>query len=537
MALNACLCGIISLSTLIVLYSFIKNYNKPITKTRSLQYLFCVGLNLIIATFVSLFVWCIILTLQCFTIDTFFLNIAFGILYIFQYYSLILSLFIRLSNTFRDSAIFQVSKTTIKRFKFIFIFTFLFFIAFPLHDVHIRSTVYWSVVLAFIFIFMIALILIIVFSFTSRLLKIYLLNQQNMALLSIICKTIILCAISICITLLSAICIIYRINHTTVDILSNVWITFDIYSNFLCIILSFNYFTKTYNKLCGCLHYKCQSFLMYILSKTRTKSTGLTRPQRVISLAVVRNNSTLEDTINATPPTNNAHHERTAHTVTPAHVCLDHQGRSHSVDIGNINHNKDIPDAQLLAQHALSAPTPPRMGAGKLCINAAADTMEASASLMVHPGTPVPGVTQEVSDSDSSTREDLEEEAGVALQPSSIHQGTISKQVPNFDIDNSDDSVLGNTRGTHTKHNTLPVPDFESTGFVYIDKPVFGMENESKYQHPQLQDVDSQFQMDYAVEIKQSIKDFNLEREIAMLIKRTKKSKLKEKLKPQTLSL
>ena len=72
---------------------------------------------------------------------------------------------------------------------------------------------------------------------------------------------------SIITTIISPIIIIYRFHSPPlflhINALSDLVITLDIFTNFLCIILSFNHFDAIYKILCGCLHSKCKSLCIY----------------------------------------------------------------------------------------------------------------------------------------------------------------------------------------------------------------------------------------------------------------------------------
>eukprot|EP01084_Bolivina_argentea_P094606 170083_1 len=262
--INICISGIILLSILIVLRRFIQHYNKVIVKTNTTRSLFFIGLFFIVNTFLSMFIWTLILIfhyLNIYAINQFIyiLHILFSIIYLLQYYSLLLSLFTRLSNTFRDSGFMQLQLKTIKNFRITYGTTLIIFIVCVTNNNYIRGTILWTICIAILYIFIVTWISLIISSFNSKLIQIYQLNTDNTFMLSIVVKTTTLSSISIFTSILSMIVIMYRFyihfNPPTYMIaICDLIITLDIYTNFLCIVLAFNYFINLYNKSCGWLH-------------------------------------------------------------------------------------------------------------------------------------------------------------------------------------------------------------------------------------------------------------------------------------------
>ena len=65
---------------------------------------------------------------------------------------------------------------------------------------------------------------------------------------------------------------------------------FDIYTNFLCVVLSYRYFEKFYMKICGCLDIRCEKIVLHFEQnqikniKMMEKSINETNPPQAPSV-------------------------------------------------------------------------------------------------------------------------------------------------------------------------------------------------------------------------------------------------------------
>lgn len=271
---NICICCIVSCPVVFVLHQFIKSHSMVKTP----KYIFVISLFLIIVTLLCLLAWAILLSF-----DHQIFNGLFNILYTLQYYALLLSLFTRLSDTFRDSAAFSLSHQSIKLFQYTFICSSSTFIFFAIMEHQIRGNMLWTALVLFISAFFILSILFVNSSFIHKLFKIYQLNTQNVKMLTIITKTTVLTFTSIVTSIISPFIIIYRFHVQSLCAFSDLLITLDVFTNFLCIVLSFNHFDKFYHILCGCLDSKCKSMCTHTLKTDEFIVTDLDIKQANIS--------------------------------------------------------------------------------------------------------------------------------------------------------------------------------------------------------------------------------------------------------------
>eukprot|EP00484_Ammonia_sp_Unknown_P018608 CAMPEP_0197042156 /NCGR_PEP_ID=MMETSP1384-20130603/18583_1 /TAXON_ID=29189 /ORGANISM="Ammonia sp." /LENGTH=224 /DNA_ID=CAMNT_0042473209 /DNA_START=514 /DNA_END=1188 /DNA_ORIENTATION=+ len=83
--------------------------------------------------------------------------------------------------------------------------------------------------------------------------------MRDSKVLSIIKKTCILSVVPLAVSLVSGIlaAVHYSSNHEYVQLVSYSLLSLDIYSNFLCIVLSYRWFNRWYLILCGCVDAHC----------------------------------------------------------------------------------------------------------------------------------------------------------------------------------------------------------------------------------------------------------------------------------------
>ena len=188
-----------------------------------------------------------------------------GSFYGLQYYLLLFVLFIRLYLVFKNTK-FELSKTTINIYKFVFILSVLLIISIAPIQIflaHAPIIILSSQALM--------LLLAIVLNVSLSILFIYKLVQVNKDqdvrnngnLLDIITKNTILTVISNCATILVILGMVLSIivpDHNVYWVFTvNVLVQYmDVYTNFICIALTFRCFISFYGNICGLLDRKCK---------------------------------------------------------------------------------------------------------------------------------------------------------------------------------------------------------------------------------------------------------------------------------------
>lgn len=85
-------------------------------------------------------------------------------------------------------------------------------------------------------------------------------NTKHLKLAPVIVKTSILNFMTMFVTLLNAICLIFRADSIYMEYLSELFMAIDVFTNFLCVVLSYKHYERFYFLLCGCLDNKCTNF-------------------------------------------------------------------------------------------------------------------------------------------------------------------------------------------------------------------------------------------------------------------------------------
>eukprot|EP01083_Nonionella_stella_P095409 267862_1 len=251
--------AILFISTIPILISFIRHYSK--TETKPPTTLFYSSVTFIICSSLALLAQIPVQLFQCIELETphaeGFILLMFSIFYSVQYYMLLVSLFLRLKETFHGS-IYELSECTVKTFKFLFTFNPLF------------MTI-TSVILAFNMIIGIALfsiLFVIAFGMTTtivwlyvyKLSKVYKNVDADEHYVDIITKLTILLVFCILGTFIAPIPVTLHFMASPMDAYAfwtvHSMLSLDIYMNFICIVLSYSYFNPYYLKLCGCLDAK-----------------------------------------------------------------------------------------------------------------------------------------------------------------------------------------------------------------------------------------------------------------------------------------
>eukprot|EP01084_Bolivina_argentea_P088422 159637_1 len=106
--------------------------------------------------------------------------------------------------------------------------------------------------------------------------KIQISTDENNGLINIITKMTILSLISMSITFIACLFLLFRFvvfgSNIYTIIISEWATTIDIYSNFLCVSLTFNFFEKSYLKLCHCFDAKCKHICFIILIGSKNEA-------------------------------------------------------------------------------------------------------------------------------------------------------------------------------------------------------------------------------------------------------------------------
>ena len=252
---------------LMVIYTFFKKYTtiRSTLQNRLPKRLFYSGLLFFIFTVLTII--CLFFDLL-FKISDIIAGFAAIILFIygFQMFFLDLVIFLRICFIFNASkSFFALSKITLFIYKFMFILQIMFIVSVPvLYLINDKKRIAFLPVMGLIFI-SILLNASMTILFVYKLCKIKALAQQkdDSEFNNNIAKNSLLTLISFCSTMLTLISftMVSRIdpNSRLVIDFSILCLSADCYTNFSAIALTFNYFNKYYDTMCGCLDKQCKS--------------------------------------------------------------------------------------------------------------------------------------------------------------------------------------------------------------------------------------------------------------------------------------
>eukprot|EP00483_Globobulimina_turgida_P006516 UN06526 len=207
-------------------------------------------------------------------------------------YGLWLILFTRLYYVFKGSA-YRLSCFTLSIYRTIlailpFVFISIFLPIWPSNDINDPKTQLFMVASS-LFSFSMLFCISITLLFLYKLCKVYsnesISNVNNTrTLLPLITKNTILAVISLIFNIL-AISSWSSSTRGTINrvIMSDYMILFDVYSNFICTLLAYQFFHRYYKKLCGCFDKSCKSCCGSLLSSTEESSARSAR-KRVMQL-------------------------------------------------------------------------------------------------------------------------------------------------------------------------------------------------------------------------------------------------------------
>eukprot|EP01084_Bolivina_argentea_P174275 301897_1 len=114
------------------------------------------------------------------------------------------------------------------------------------------------------------LMIFLLFLFSSKLLKLAKVDSNNARVMSIVAKTTILIMISALLTLLDIIIAGIRGNMPKNHLIGGTYLfisSLDTFTNFFCIMLSYDIFKRYYKKICNCLHKQLSNICLSIANK------------------------------------------------------------------------------------------------------------------------------------------------------------------------------------------------------------------------------------------------------------------------------
>ena len=188
-------------------------------------------------------------------------------IYVFQAGTIVMFLFIRLIEIFKDTS-FYLSKWTIRWFIILEVFA----VPFGIFGLLMRQYYTKLEFVGLLFWGLAALVYVITvlwlnYLFIYKLLEVYRgnsdkNNRSDKLLIATVTKTSLLCFISTSNVILFILTYILSFAWDSPHsiFIARVIICVDLYTNFLSVILSFGYFESWYFKSCGCCHRKCHSF-------------------------------------------------------------------------------------------------------------------------------------------------------------------------------------------------------------------------------------------------------------------------------------
>eukprot|EP00483_Globobulimina_turgida_P009064 UN09082 len=142
--------------------------------------------------------------------------------------------------------------------------------------------------------------------FVRRLVAVYKTISSQDKLVDTITKLTILNVISLSITVLVPIIMIFitataptAFVGTTAFLIGN---NVDVYTNFWCVMLSFTHFESYYNRVCGCFHFKCRKCWFKVLGRD-ARILAAEQKKKVLSLTTQVSSSAGSAASNSSKPT------------------------------------------------------------------------------------------------------------------------------------------------------------------------------------------------------------------------------------------
>lgn len=188
---------------------------------------------------------------------------------------LLIIFFVRIKNVFHKTPFKLSQKSSIAYYSIFMVIIILTMVTIALYiictDVCRRiSTFLASMVLLLIVIVMISMVIL----FINRLIKVYKSDNDNGLLIAAITRITILCTISVSMTVIDSITTsLYRnvTNYIYIQWIFNYIALFDLYTNFICVILCYKSFKGIYENICSCCDKLCRVCWMKIIDKRTGK--------------------------------------------------------------------------------------------------------------------------------------------------------------------------------------------------------------------------------------------------------------------------
>lgn len=262
------------LSSLALTIKFIANEITKAAKKRTPKLVFYSGLGFFIIS-VLLLTSSIVLIIAHYVFRKSWAKVLSNYLYSFyfagQIYLLWLIMFIKLYFVFRQS-VYKLSSITLKFFIILFIMLPLLILA-TLFYTRVKSTYYLHHPYT-VYAFVVGFSLILTYLFVYKLFQLFRDTQRmnedridpNNRLLSIMTKTTILTLTSVIFTNFVPLSI--KMQRFDMEF----WvIILDVYTNFICAILSYSVFNHQYQMICGCCDRNCKACLFKLVSERAMK--------------------------------------------------------------------------------------------------------------------------------------------------------------------------------------------------------------------------------------------------------------------------
>ena len=274
----------LSTSSLYIIFKFIQHRIQS-AKKRSPACLFYLGLLFLIVSSITLFLWTFLFIFICYPLEgDFIISLMATLCYaIFQFYLLWLVMYIRLYSVFKES-VHRISKCTNTCMVVLFILLPILMYALIVIFFHFDQTGTGKSIW-FAFLIFAAVSLLFSLLFIGKLYKIQ--RHSNVAskespVMIAMTKTIILAlfsfSVSVFVAIISYFLYDYKTKYLSMWILNALLIILDIYSNFICVALSYSIFNEQYTKCCGRIDEKCRKCFWNMANSDSV--TGTYRPPR-----------------------------------------------------------------------------------------------------------------------------------------------------------------------------------------------------------------------------------------------------------------
>lgn len=246
-------------SIIVFIYKLITNYIQTTNiKDKPPKLLFCIGIIFFLTSFTTNFSTITSQTFHCThgrkSLQYSVFNYMYHQLYVIQFLLLQVLLLLRLYFVFKDTTM-ALSKLTIYFFSISFITLTSCGLFVAILEIYESDWYLRIIFLAITYLLAFMLMIVLVILFIIKILSVYKDIDSDEQLILLITKITCLTFVSILVTIIAAVMIILDPGRTFGDVLSA---QIDVYTNFLCIALSYKQFDGLYMKVCGCCHKGCE---------------------------------------------------------------------------------------------------------------------------------------------------------------------------------------------------------------------------------------------------------------------------------------